>query len=94
MLEFSAQATTDCLGTLGWLPVGRSVASVAIAGAGNMNLVERVTLDDGSTLILKRAMAGLKNILIFLRQLNEPGLKPPFTGPLQTRLPVKQCQSI
>ncbi len=55
MLEFSAQATTDCLGTLGWLPVGRSVASVAIAGAGNMNLVERVTLDDGSTLILKRA---------------------------------------
>lgn len=55
MFDVSAQATADCLGTLGWLPVGRSVASVAIAGAGNMNLVERVTLDDGSTLILKRA---------------------------------------
>lgn len=40
---------------LGWLPSGRSVAWVTIAGAGNMNQVERVGLDDGKSLILKRA---------------------------------------
>ncbi len=45
----------EVLGTLGWSPAGRHVVSVAVAGAGNMNLVERVTLDDGATLILKRA---------------------------------------
>lgn len=45
----------EVLGALGWCPAGRQVASVAVAGAGNMNLVERVTLDDGATLILKRA---------------------------------------
>ncbi|MEK6637472.1 MAG: phosphotransferase [Pseudomonadota bacterium] len=43
------------LDALGWCPVGRHVVSVEVAGAGNMNLVERVTLDDGATLILKRA---------------------------------------
>ena len=45
----------EVLGALGWCPAGRHVVSVAVAGAGNMNLVERVTLDDGATLILKRA---------------------------------------
>ena len=47
----------EVLGALGWCPAGRHVVSVAVAGAGNMNLVERVTLDDGATLILKRAHA-------------------------------------
>jgi 5-methylthioribose kinase len=46
---------TEILDALGWCPSGRRVISVAVAGAGNMNLVERVTLDDGTTLILKRA---------------------------------------
>ena len=45
----------DMLHALGWLPAGANVVEVAIAGAGNMNLVERVTLDDGATLIFKRA---------------------------------------
>lgn len=47
----------EVLGALGWCPAGRHVVSVTVAGAGNMNLVERVTLDDGVTLILKRAHA-------------------------------------
>jgi 5-methylthioribose kinase len=47
----------EVLGALGWCPAGRRVVSVEVAGAGNMNLVERVTLDDGTTLILKRAHA-------------------------------------
>jgi 5-methylthioribose kinase len=55
MPEISTPTAADVLAELGWLPVGRSVASVAIAGAGNMNLVERVMFDDGSTAILKRA---------------------------------------
>ena len=45
----------EVLGALGWCPAGRHVVSVEIAGAGNMNLVERMTLDNGATLILKRA---------------------------------------
>ncbi|WP_073975338.1 phosphotransferase [Erythrobacter donghaensis] len=40
---------------LGWLPADRRVVSIALAGAGNMNLVERVTLDNDTTVILKRA---------------------------------------
>ncbi|MEM1390421.1 MAG: hypothetical protein AAGG45_05010, partial [Pseudomonadota bacterium] len=39
----------------GWLPNGARVASVEIAGAGNMNLVERVCFEDGSSVILKRS---------------------------------------
>jgi 5-methylthioribose kinase len=55
MSHSSTIAAADLLAELGWIPGNHRVASVAIAGAGNMNLVERVTLDDGSTLILKRA---------------------------------------
>jgi 5-methylthioribose kinase len=40
---------------LGWLHPSDEVADVSIAGAGNMNKVERVTLADGRSLILKRA---------------------------------------
>lgn len=40
---------------LGWLPRDRHVISVTLAGSGNMNLVERVTLDNQATVILKRA---------------------------------------
>ncbi len=53
--EVLTLAAADVLALLGWLPDDRHVASVTIAGAGNMNLVERVTFDDGSTVILKRA---------------------------------------
>jgi 5-methylthioribose kinase len=49
------QTAGEVLAVLGWLPNERRVVSVESAGAGNMNLVERVTLDDGTTLILKRA---------------------------------------
>jgi 5-methylthioribose kinase len=45
----------DLLHALGWLPASVKVLRSAIAGAGNMNLVERVTLDDGTSLIFKRA---------------------------------------
>lgn len=55
MSDMSATSAAEVMAALGWLPDGRSVASIAIAGAGNMNLVERVMLDDGATLILKRA---------------------------------------
>lgn len=47
--------STTLMARLGWLPEGRSVRTVTIAGAGNMNQVERLTLDDESSLILKRA---------------------------------------
>lgn len=40
---------------LGWLPGDRHVISVIPAGAGNMNLVERVALDNQTSVILKRA---------------------------------------
>jgi 5-methylthioribose kinase len=40
---------------LGWINDDRSVVSVEVAGVGNMNRVERVVLDDGCSLILKRA---------------------------------------
>lgn len=40
---------------LGWLPGDRHVISVIPAGAGNMNLVERVALDNQASVILKRA---------------------------------------
>jgi 5-methylthioribose kinase len=49
------QTAGEVLAVLGWLPDERRVVSVERAGAGNMNLVERVTLDDGTTMILKRA---------------------------------------
>lgn len=39
----------------GWLPDGTHVTGTAKAGDGNMNLVERVYLSSGSSLILKRA---------------------------------------
>jgi 5-methylthioribose kinase len=55
MVDHITQPAAEVLGVLGWCPAGRHVVSVAVAGAGNMNLVERVTLDDGATLIFKRA---------------------------------------
>ncbi|MEM1087233.1 MAG: phosphotransferase [Pseudomonadota bacterium] len=39
----------------GWVPNGARVVSSEIAGAGNMNLVERVRFDDGRSVILKRS---------------------------------------
>ncbi|MEM7005041.1 MAG: phosphotransferase [Pseudomonadota bacterium] len=55
MLDHSTPGAEEVLRAKGWLPDGRQVVSTEIAGAGNMNLVERVHLDDGSSLILKRA---------------------------------------
>lgn len=55
MTVHSDQSAANVLAALGWLPAGRRVVSVTRAGAGNMNLVERIRLDDGSSLILKRA---------------------------------------
>lgn len=57
MSDFSTMPAADLLTELGWIPAGRHVTAVASAGAGNMNLVERITYDDGSTVILKRARA-------------------------------------
>ena len=54
-MDHITQPAADLLSALGWCPAGRHVVSVTVAGAGNMNLVERVMLDDGATLILKRA---------------------------------------
>jgi 5-methylthioribose kinase len=53
--ENIAPLASNILDMLGWLPKGSRVLRTAIAGAGNMNLVERVTLDDGTSLIFKRA---------------------------------------
>ena len=39
----------------GWMAPGWRIASLTRAGEGNMNLVLRVELDDGSTFILKQA---------------------------------------
>lgn len=60
MSYLSIPTAADVLAELGWLPANRQVASAVTAGAGNMNLVERVTFDDGSTLILKRARGGVE----------------------------------
>lgn len=57
MSHASAESAADVMALLGWLPADRRVVSVALAGAGNMNLVERVTLDNDTTVILKRARA-------------------------------------
>ena len=40
---------------LGWIAATQQIASLARAGEGNMNLVLRVVLDDGSCFILKQA---------------------------------------
>ena len=55
LIDQATPSAGDILNALGWIPAGTNVAHVAIAGAGNMNLVERIKFDDGTTLILKRA---------------------------------------
>ncbi|MEM7662055.1 MAG: phosphotransferase [Pseudomonadota bacterium] len=55
MLDHSTPGAEEVLRAKNWLPEERQVVSTEIAGAGNMNLVERVRLDDGVSLILKRA---------------------------------------
>lgn len=57
MPEVADMQAAELLATLGWIPEGCDVTGVSIAGAGNMNLVERVSLSDGTTVILKRARA-------------------------------------
>ncbi len=46
---------SETMAQLGWLRPDDVISSVSIAGAGNMNRVERVTLSDGRSFILKRA---------------------------------------
>lgn len=48
-------SAAEVLRDKGWIPAGVSVTRTEIAGAGNMNLVERVHLSDGGSLILKRS---------------------------------------
>jgi len=55
MSQQNRSEASQLLRDLNWLPHGTKVVNVAIAGAGNMNLVERVSLDNGTSLILKRA---------------------------------------
>ncbi|MEN8719177.1 MAG: phosphotransferase [Oceanococcaceae bacterium] len=49
------QALQSFLQQQGWLTPAQRIASVDKAGEGNMNLVLRVTLDDGLTRIIKQA---------------------------------------
>ena len=46
---------TQILHEKNWLPANTKIVETSIAGAGNMNLVERIKLDNGSSVILKRA---------------------------------------
>ncbi|MEM1036540.1 MAG: phosphotransferase [Pseudomonadota bacterium] len=55
MQETKTLPAEQVLGEKGWLPKGVQVISSEIAGAGNMNLVERVRFDDGRSVILKRS---------------------------------------
>jgi len=55
MSNNSAASASEVMAMLGWLPGDRHVISVIPAGAGNMNLVERVALDNQTSVILKRA---------------------------------------
>jgi 5-methylthioribose kinase len=65
---------------LGWLPEGRTIASVEIAGAGNMNRVERVLLDDGSSLILKRASPWVEKYPDIPAPVERSGVEADFYG--------------
>jgi len=49
------EALTAHLSKLDWIKPTQEINTVAYAGEGNMNLVLRVTLDDGSRFILKQA---------------------------------------
>ena len=40
----------------GWLPTGRTISQISVAGDGNMNFTRRVRLDDGSSFILKQSV--------------------------------------
>ena len=55
MNNHTTPPAADVLRDKNWLPDGVSVTRTEIAGAGNMNLVERVYLDNGLSLILKRS---------------------------------------
>ena len=55
MNDHSTLPADTVLQSKNWLPADTAVTGVGIAGAGNMNLVERVHLDNGKSLILKRA---------------------------------------
>jgi 5-methylthioribose kinase len=68
----------DVLTILGWLPNGAQVVSAAVAGAGNMNLVERVILSDGSSLILKRAHGWVEKYPDILAPIARAGVEAAF----------------
>lgn len=48
-------ALTDYLRHSGWIAQERTITAISRAGEGNMNLVLRIALDDGSRFILKQA---------------------------------------
>ncbi|MEM8917383.1 MAG: phosphotransferase [Pseudomonadota bacterium] len=55
MHNHSPEPAASILAQCGWIESESAVRTVEPAGDGNMNLVERVTLNDGQSLILKRA---------------------------------------
>lgn len=55
MQNQKAEPAANLLKDCGWLDPGIEVTGAAVAGDGNMNLVERVTLSSGESVILKRA---------------------------------------
>ncbi|MEO1474792.1 MAG: phosphotransferase [Pseudomonadota bacterium] len=55
MKDHITRPAEEVLRSKNWLPEGVDVTGTDIAGAGNMNLVERIQLDNGTSLILKRA---------------------------------------
>ena len=68
------------LSELDWIPADRHVKSVAIAGAGNMNLVERVTLDNEASLILKRAHGWVEKYPQIPAPVERAGVEAAFYG--------------
>ncbi|MEM6583852.1 MAG: phosphotransferase [Pseudomonadota bacterium] len=55
MSKHATSSAEDLLKSKNWIPAGANIVSITIAGAGNMNLVERVRFDTGESRILKRA---------------------------------------
>ena len=68
----------EVLAQLGWMPPGTRVTHCAAAGDGNMNLVERVRFDDGTTLILKRARGWVEKFPDIAAPVERAGVEAAF----------------
>jgi 5-methylthioribose kinase len=78
MTSTSSSDSAALVTRLGWLPEERSVQSVTIAVEGNMNLVERVTLDTGTSLFLKRAHPWVQKYPDIPAPIARAGVEAPF----------------